>query len=114
LISLDSENQTISVSRRINGIKEIVQTKSPIVLTIDKEFGEPRYPSFIGLQKASKYQIIEYTLEKIDFIAPSLGLKFLNVEPHELGKTHCEFIKGNNPEEIANNLIGILKLRDVL
>jgi len=114
LFLLDNSNQTISLSRRINGIQETIQTKYPIILTIDKGFSEPRYPSFMALQKASKQLINLYSLDEIKFATPKSGVKYIDVKPHEWSKIHCEYVNGITPEEKANNLYSVLKSKGII
>ncbi|MCA9867925.1 MAG: electron transfer flavoprotein subunit beta/FixA family protein [Anaerolineae bacterium] len=50
--SLDGD--TITVERLTDDGKETVTTKLPVVISVVKEINEPRYPSFMGIRKASK------------------------------------------------------------
>jgi electron transfer flavoprotein beta subunit len=44
----------ITVERLTDDGKETVTAKLPVVLSVVKEINEPRYPSFMGIRKASK------------------------------------------------------------
>lgn len=47
----------ITVERLTDDGKETVTTKLPVVISVVKEINEPRYPSFMGIRKASKATI---------------------------------------------------------
>jgi electron transfer flavoprotein beta subunit len=47
----------ITVERLVDEGKEIVSAPLPVVLGTVKEINEPRYPSFIGIRKASRAEI---------------------------------------------------------
>jgi electron transfer flavoprotein beta subunit len=55
--AIDFNAKTIKVERMIEEGKQIVSSKLPAVISVLKDINEPRYPSFMGIRKASKAQI---------------------------------------------------------
>lgn len=50
----DLSGGSITVQRLTDDGRETVTAKLPVVLSVVKEINEPRYPSFMGIRKASK------------------------------------------------------------
>ena len=57
---------SIIVERLVDEGKEIVQAPLPVVLGTVKEINEPRYPSFMGIRKASRATIPEWTVADLE------------------------------------------------
>ena len=55
--AVDFAAKTIKVDRMVEEGKQIVSSKLPVVISVLKDINEPRYPSFMGIRKASKAQI---------------------------------------------------------
>lgn len=55
--AIDFNAKTLKVERMIEEGKQIVSSKLPAVISVLKDINEPRYPSFMGIRKASKAQI---------------------------------------------------------
>ena len=60
--SVDPSARSIHVQRSAEEGRLTVSAKLPAVLSIVKDFGEPRYPSFMGIRKASRAVIPVWTL----------------------------------------------------
>lgn len=61
--SVDGDN--ITVERLTDDGKETVTSKLPVVISVVKEINEPRYPSFMGIRKASKAVIPNWSTADI-------------------------------------------------
>jgi electron transfer flavoprotein beta subunit len=57
---------SITVERLVDEGKEIVQASLPVVIGTVKEINEPRYPSFMGIRKASRASIPEWTAADLE------------------------------------------------
>jgi electron transfer flavoprotein beta subunit len=55
--AIDFNARTIKVDRMVEEGKQIASSKLPVVISVLKDINEPRYPSFMGIRKASKAQI---------------------------------------------------------
>jgi electron transfer flavoprotein beta subunit len=54
---LDPDSGTITVERLLPQGRQLVKASLPAVVSVVKEINEPRYPSFMGIRKASKAEI---------------------------------------------------------
>ena len=98
------EGGNVRVERAIEEGRQIVSAKLPAVFSLVKDFGEPRYPSFMGIRKASKADIPIWSLADLGVSAPApvvTRTDLFNLPPR--GAT-CEIIAGDTPEQIADIL----------
>jgi electron transfer flavoprotein beta subunit len=58
---LDPEAGTVLVERLLEEGREVVQAPLPALLTVVKDINQPRYPTFIGIRRATKMQIPVWT-----------------------------------------------------
>ena len=113
ILAIDPAAKTIKVERAVEEGKQVVTAKLPAVLTVLKDINEPRYPSFIGIRKASKAVIPEWSLGDLGVALPAVNAKvtkFKNLPPRD---TRFELIEGT-PEEQAQKLIDRLLEEKVL
>src|SRR5260221_3406964 len=57
IVAIDFNAKTISVERLLEEGKQTVTSKLPAVIGVLKDINEPKYPSFMGIRKASKAAI---------------------------------------------------------
>jgi electron transfer flavoprotein beta subunit len=81
-----------------------VSTKLPAVLTIVKDFGEPRYPSFMGIRKASRTVIPVWSLADLGLSNLQSHVTWLEVSNPPQRQISTEMITGGSPQEIADSL----------
>lgn len=113
IIAVDFAAKTITVERLLEQGKQVVTSKLPAVLSVTKEINEPRYPSFIGIRKASKAVIPEWSLADLGVSAPASSAKvarFMNLPARE---GQVEMIAGT-PQEMATKLVDRLLEEKVL
>ena len=67
LLSTISEaaDGVIKAERAMEEGRQQVEAKLPVVISIVKDYGEPRYPSFMGIRKASRAEIPLWDLGEI-------------------------------------------------
>lgn len=103
--SLDPQGKSIKVERMIEEGRQIVSSSLPAVVSVVKEINEPRYPSFMGIRKASRAEMPVWSAADIgvsDPISPAMTWPELFAPPTV--ETVCEFIEGESAEEIAAKL----------
>jgi electron transfer flavoprotein beta subunit len=61
IAEIDPTAGTITVERLLEEGRETVTAKLPVVIGVVKEINEPRYPSFMGIRKASRATIPVWT-----------------------------------------------------
>lgn len=113
IIAVDYAAKTIKVERLLEQGKQVVTSKLPAVISVMKDINEPRYPSFIGIRKASKAVIPEWSLADLGVSAPKAKTKttkFMNLPVRE---GTVEMIDGT-PEEQAAKLVDRLLEEKVL
>jgi electron transfer flavoprotein beta subunit len=98
------EGGTVRVERGIEEGRQVVTAKLPCVFSLTKDFGEPRYPSFMGIRKAAKAEIPTWTLADLGIPAPASVISWVEIMNPPSREVKCEFITGGSPEEIANAL----------
>lgn len=71
----DINKDTITVQRKLETGKEVVQAKLPALLTVEKELNELRYASLPNMMKAASYEPEVITASSYDFDPTQMGLK---------------------------------------
>lgn len=66
ILEIDTDSGTITVERLLEEGRETVTAKLPVVIGVVKEINEPRYPSFMGIRKASRATIPVWTAADLD------------------------------------------------
>ena len=98
------ESGKITVERSMEEGRQVVEGPLPAVLSIVKDFGEPRYPSFMGIRKASKAEISTWDLAELGIDAPSSHVAWTDLIAPPAREVTNEIIEGGSPEEIAGKL----------
>jgi electron transfer flavoprotein beta subunit len=107
------EGGSLQVERATEEGRQIVTSKPPAVLSIVKDYGEPRYPSFMGIRKASKATIPTWTLAELGITAPVPVVSTVEILNPPAREVNCEIISGT-PEEIADKLADKILAEKVL
>ena len=102
--SIDLSSRTIKVHRSVEEGRIIVNAKLPAVLSIVKDFGEPRYPSFMGIRKASRAEIPIWSLADIGLSNLQSNVTWLEISNPPQRQITNELITGGSPQEIADAL----------
>jgi len=95
---------SVKVERVIEEGRQIVSAKLPAVLSVVQSIGEPRYPSFMGIRKASKAVIPIWSLSDIGASAPAPIVSRAELITPPTREVKCEIITGESPAEIADKL----------
>ena len=98
------DGSTIRVERSIEEGRQIVNADLPVVISLTKDFGEPRFPSFLKKRKADRAILPVWSRADLGIPAPTPVIAWMEVALPVARETACEFITGNSPEEIAETL----------
>jgi electron transfer flavoprotein beta subunit len=98
------QDGSVSVDRVIEEGRQSVNAKLPVVVSVVQSIGEPRYPSFMGIRKASKATIPVWSLSDLRVSAPEAAVKRAEVMNPPVQETRIEIIAGETPAEIADKL----------
>jgi electron transfer flavoprotein beta subunit len=112
--SVDPGGGKFQVLRSMEEAGQVVDSSLPAVVSVTKDYGEPRYPSFMGIRKASKAEFPVWSLEDLGLDAPASTVSWPAVEEPEQKEIVTELIEGETPEEKAKNLVEKLKTEKVL
>jgi electron transfer flavoprotein beta subunit len=94
----------VTVERVIEEGRQTVSAKLPAVVSVVQSIGEPRYPSFMGIRKASKANIPVWSLSGLGAGASEPIVKRTEVINPPVQQTIIEIITGESPSEIADKL----------
>ena len=105
---------SVTVDRVIEEGRQTVSAKLPAVLSVVQSIGEPRYPSFMGIRKASKATIPVWSLGDLGIGAPAAIVKRTELMNPPVHDTTIEIISGESPVEIADKLADKILAEKVL
>ena len=98
------DGSSLRVERAIEEGRQVVTAKMPAVVSLVRDIGEPRYPSFMGIRRASKAEIPTWSLSQIGIPAPMPVVEYLSLVDAPVREVVCEMVTGANPKEIAEHL----------
>ncbi len=102
--TLDPEGREVQVERSVEEGRQIVKGKLPAVVSVVKDIGEPRYPSFMGIRKASRATIPEWSLADLGLEAKSPSVTWPEIMNPPESEVKTEIITGESPQEKAEKL----------
>ncbi len=105
---------TIKVERMVDGGQETVEVSLPVVISVAKEINEPRYPSFMGIRKASKAKIPVLSKEELGLNGADSQTRWSNIRKPETKKTSVKIIDGATVQEKAAKLADALLAEKVI
>lgn len=114
ILELDADAGTIKVERAVEHGKQTVTAKLPVVISVVKGINEPRYPSFIGIRKASKATIPVWGASDLGIELPQAPTEVLSYENPPARDITTEIIEGATIEEKATKLVDKLLEEKVL
>ncbi len=103
--SIEPEAQQIRIERAFEEGRQVLESRLPAVLSVVKDIGKPRYPSFINIRKAQTAPIQTWSIA--DLGLPVLEPSVRCIEEMEPPQRHVptEMITGESPQEIAETLV---------
>lgn len=102
--SIKVDGGSVQVERVIEEGRQSVKANLPAVLSVVQSIGEPRYPSFMGIRKASKATIPVWSLSDIGASAQAPIVTRSELINPPSRETVVEMITGDSPAEIAEKL----------
>jgi electron transfer flavoprotein beta subunit len=102
----------LKVSRLVESGTEKLSMRLPGVLTVVKEIGEPRLPTFRGKLKAKSMEIPTFTLETLELDKSRIGLKgsptrVVKIFQPEIVRT-CQMLRAETEEQTAEAVDAML------
>ena len=105
IATLDPGAGTIKVERSIEEGRQIVEGKLPAVVSVVKDIAEPRYPSFMGIRKASRAEIPQWSLADLGVTVSGPVVTWPEITNPPKREILTELITGGSPQEIAASLV---------
>lgn len=102
--ALDASARTIRVERSIEEGRQIVESRLPAVVSVVKDIAEPRYPSFMGIRKASRAEIPVWSLTDLNLASLTPVVKWPEITNPPKREIITEIITGESVKEIAEKL----------
>jgi electron transfer flavoprotein beta subunit len=114
IIALDAASGTIKVEKTLEQGKQIVTARLPVVISVLKGINEPRYPSFIGIRKASKAVIPVWSPADLGIDLPASSTKLVAYRNMPAREVKTEIIDGDSVQHKAEKLVARLMEEKVL
>ncbi|MBN2501817.1 MAG: electron transfer flavoprotein subunit beta/FixA family protein [Anaerolineales bacterium] len=102
--ALNVDDKQTRVERNTEEGRQVIESRLPAVLSITKDFGEPRYPSFMGIRKASRAEVPVWSVAELGIAAPEAVISWPEVMNPPTREVTTEIISGGSPQEIAETL----------
>jgi len=74
IISVDEENNTIRVRRKLEAYHEIIDAKMPVMITVEREINTPRYPTVPGRLDADETKVLVWDNNFLKLDPSTIGL----------------------------------------
>lgn len=114
ILEVDHAAGTIKVEKMLEEGKQVLTAKLPAVISVMKDINEPRYPSFIGIRKASKAEIPVWTPGELGASLPESATRLQGYRPLPARNVETVIIDGETLEEKAAKLVDKLLEEKVL
>lgn len=102
--SLKMEAGKLHVERSFEEGRQLLECDLPAVISVSKDIGEPRYPSFMGIRKASRALIPTWNLAEIGMSAPTPVVRWPEMMAPPAREVKTEMLAGESPKDIAEQL----------
>jgi len=111
---VDVADGVLTAERLVEGgQEEVVTVPLPAVISVAKEINEPRYPSFMGIRKASRAKIPTRTADDLGVGGGASAISWTNIRKPEVRDTTVQIIEGGSVEEKAAKLADALLVEKV-
>jgi len=109
---LTLEGDFVVAERTLEDRSEVVRVKMPVLVTVTKEINQPRIPSLMDVMKASKKELVSWSLEELGISkgkvgAASSAVQILEVSAPKVERKQVK-IEGETAQEIAEKLVEAL------
>jgi electron transfer flavoprotein beta subunit len=104
----------VRVGRATEEGRQVVEASLPAVLSVGKDIAEPRYPSFMGIRKASRATIPTWSLADLGLAAHASVVKWPQIINPPAREVITEMVSGGSPQEIAEKLADKILAEKVL
>lgn len=111
--SITYDNGKVQAQRILGDAFETVEVSTPCVVTVSNELGEPRYPKLPQIMQAARKQVTVWTAADLGLSPEEVGAAGSRLQLEALYipqvQSNVQFIEGESPEEMAQNLARALR-----
>ena len=102
---LDPAARLIQIERAFEEGRQVLESRLPAVISVVKDIGTPRFPSFMGIRSAQKASIPIWSLADLGLTPIEPAVNCIEMIERPQPKVHTEMITGQSPQEIAEVLV---------
>lgn len=114
ITNLEINGINVKVTRDVEGDSEIIETKLPLLVTVQQGLNEPRYPSLPGIMKAKRKPLERLELDDLDLEPVDIEAKTNTLEIYLPPKKEAgQILKGDLDQQVKE-LIGLLHEKEKL
>jgi len=110
---VDLADDSITVERAVGQTRITVKVPTPVVISVNKEIGDPRYPTFINIRKAARVKVPVLSAEDLGVDVPDAVIKMDNFRKPPARDAQVTLFDGT-PQEAAAALVDALLAEKVL
>ncbi len=110
---VDIVDGRLIAEQAFEGGQETVEVPLPVVISVAKEINEPRYPSFMGIRKASRAAIPSFGRDDLE-VSPSQTTRWTDLNKPEPEDVQVRIFEGATVEEKASKLADALMAERVI
>jgi electron transfer flavoprotein beta subunit len=114
ITALEPGDKSIQVERTLEEGRQLLRSPLPAVVSVIKDYAEPRYPSFMGIRKAARAEIPRWSLADLGVEAPTPKVSWPSLANPPKREVVCEIIDGENPQKKAETLVDKIMAEKVL
>ncbi len=104
----------VRVERLLEEGRQTATSRLPVVMSLTKEINTPRYPSFMGIRKATKAEIPVWDAAALGLSQPASKASGSDFQTPALPETACEIIDGQTAQAKAAALVDRLLAKKVI
>jgi electron transfer flavoprotein beta subunit len=99
------EGDTVVAERSLEDASETVKAKTPVLVCVTREINQPRIPSLMNIMKASKKEIVTWSLKDLNVQMEKINstLEIIDVLAPKMERKRVK-ITGESVQEIAEKL----------
>jgi len=99
------ESDTVTAERSLEDAVETVKAKMPALLSVTREINQPRIPSLMNIMKASKKEIVSWSLSDLSISSEKINprIEVLEALAPKMDRKRVK-ITGETVQEIAEKL----------
>jgi electron transfer flavoprotein beta subunit len=99
------EGDTVTAERSLEDAVETVKAKMPALLSVTREINQPRIPSLMNIMKASKKEIVPWSLSDLNISSEKINprIEVLEALAPKMDRKRVK-ITGETVQEIAEKL----------